>query len=77
MYGSLIIFPLSKIGAENRWIFLLNPMVPMIEGFRFVFLGTGIVEKSHFLVSLGTSAVILAIGVILFQRAARTVTDTI
>lgn len=77
MYGSLIIFPLSKIAPENRWIFLLNPMVPMIEGFRFAFLGIGIVEKSHFFISFGISAVILLIGIVLFQRAARTVTDTI
>jgi lipopolysaccharide transport system permease protein len=77
MYGSLIIFPLSRIGAESRWIFLLNPMVPVIEGFRFAFLGTGTVEKWHLGVSFGISSLLLAVGVVLFNRAARNVMDTV
>ena len=42
MYGSSIIFPLSRIGDAQRWIFYCNPMVPIIEGFRFALLGHGL-----------------------------------
>jgi lipopolysaccharide transport system permease protein len=77
MYGSSIVFPLSKIPLEDRWIFHLNPMVPVIETFRFAFLGSGVVEKWQLAASFGASAVILLIGVVLFQRASRHVMDTV
>ena len=77
MYASLIIFPLSRISPESRWIFLLNPMVPMIEGFRFAFLGAGTVERWHLGLSFAVSSVVLAAGVLLFNRAARDVMDTV
>jgi lipopolysaccharide transport system permease protein len=77
MYASLIIFPLSRIGPENRWIFLLNPMVPVIEGFRFAFLGTGTVEKWHLGVSFAISSILCVVGVVLFNRASRNVMDTV
>ena len=77
MYGSLIIFPLSRIAPESRWIFLLNPMVPVVDGFRFAFLGTGTVTAAHIALSFGISALTLFIGVILFNRASHNVIDTV
>ena len=77
MFASCIIFPLSRIDPGDRWVFLLNPMVPLIEGFRFAFLGVGVVEKWHLAVSFGVSSMVLLIGLILFNRAAKNVMDTV
>ena len=39
MFASPVIYPLSLIPAEWRWIFYLNPMVGAIDGFRSAILG--------------------------------------
>ena len=77
MFASCIIFPLSRIELGDRWVFLLNPMVPVIEGFRFAFLGEGVVEKWHLAMSFGISSLMLLIGVVLFNRASQNVMDTV
>jgi lipopolysaccharide transport system permease protein len=77
MYASMVIFPLSRIAPRDRWIFLLNPVVPVIEGFRFAFLGEGVVEKWHMALSAGMCGVIFLIGVILFNRAEQNAMDLV
>lgn len=77
MYASCVIFPLSRIGPEQRWVFLLNPMVPVVEGFRFALLGTGLVELPHLLGSFAACTAVFVLGVVVFNRAEQTVMDTV
>lgn len=78
MYGSSIVFPLSKIKDEAyRTIMAMNPMVPVIEGFRYACFGEGMVTKMQFATSFGVSAVVLLIGLLMFTRAEQTVMDTV
>ena len=77
MYASSIVFPLSRIAPSDRWVFYLNPMVPVIESIRLAFLGSGLVEKFHVMTSFGVSALVLTIGIIMFNRAEQTVMDTV
>ena len=41
MYATPIVYPLSIIPAEWRWLYSLNPMVGVIEGFRWAIFGKG------------------------------------
>jgi len=78
MFGSSIVFPLSRIAEQDRWIFsTFNPMVPVVETFRFALLGAGLVERWQVMLSFGISATVFAIGIALFNRAEQTVMDTI
>ncbi len=77
MYGSSIIYPLSLIDPSKRWIFYCNPMVPIIEGFRFALLGHGIVEKWQIGLSFGISATFFTAGIMMFNRVEQTVMDTV
>lgn len=77
MYSSSIIFPLSRIAPEERWLFALNPVVPVIEAFRFAYLGFGIVERWQLVMSFGVCSVIFLIGVALFNRAEQTAMDSV
>lgn len=77
MYASSIIFPLSRINPAQRWIFYLNPMVPIIESFRLALLGHGLVEKWQLGLSFGISATILLVGIMMFNRVEQTVMDTV
>ncbi|MEQ1860969.1 MAG: ABC transporter permease [Chthoniobacteraceae bacterium] len=77
MYASSVVIPLSSIPEHLRWIFILNPMVPIIETFRFAFLGRGVVEIWQLLVSLGVTLVIFICGMSLFSRVERDFMDTV
>lgn len=78
MYASSVVFPLSKIKDESyRAIMAMNPMVPVIEGFRFAFFGEGMVTKAQFATSFGVSSLIFFIGLVMFCRTEQTVMDTV
>lgn len=77
MYGSCILFPLSMAPPALQNILILNPMVPIIESFRFAMMGQGQVEIWQWLVSLLVTLLILVVGLISFNRAEKTMADTI
>lgn len=77
MYASSVVFPLSIIPEKWKWLFVLNPMVPIIESFRFAFLGAGVIEIWQLAVSFVVSMLILLAGMTVFTRVERAVTDTI
>jgi lipopolysaccharide transport system permease protein len=77
MYASAVVYPLSSIPRESRWILVLNPVVPIIESFRFAFLGAGVVEIWQIAMSLGVSLIVFFAGVVMFCRVEKTVADTI
>ena len=77
MYASCVVYPLSTIPPHLRWIFICNPMVPIIEGFRFAFLGQGIVEMWHLAVGAAVATIILLLGLLLFNHMEKSFADTI
>ncbi len=77
MYASCIVFPLSAIGPQTRIFFILNPMVPIIESFRYAFIGFGHIERWELALSMGITAVIFVLGVLLFTRVERTQADSV
>ena len=77
MYGSSVVLPLSVIPEQIRWLFILNPMVPIIETFRFAFLGRGVVEIWQLMVSLAVTLVIFFAGIVIFTRVERNFMDTV
>lgn len=77
MYLTPIVYPMSEIPEQWQMIFWLNPMAPIIEGFRSIWFGAGSVPYQYLLVSLGMTLVLLVIGVHLFHRAQRHFLDTV
>jgi lipopolysaccharide transport system permease protein len=77
MYSTPVIFPLSKLPEQYRWIMLANPMTPVIETFRFAFLGTGTLSWPLLGISSAVTLLILAVGVLLFNRVEKTFMDTV
>ncbi len=77
MFASAVVFPLSRIGESERWLFFLNPMVPIIEAFRYAFLGTSLLEPWHVALSVGVTLFVLVVGVVMFNRAEQTSMDTV
>lgn len=77
MYGSPVIYPLSLVPTQWRWLLLANPLTPLIEMFRFAFLGTSTITPTYLFYSFGFMVIILMIGVLLFNRIENTFMDTV
>ncbi len=78
MFASSVVFPLSKIkGASYVSLLKLNPLVPVVEAFRFAFLGEGDVTRFDLLTSFVSSLAIFLIGLVIFSRVEQTVSDTL
>lgn len=81
MMASAVWYPLSKLFEKLpekwHWLIVLNPMASVVEGTRRAFLGAGTFVPSYYAISAGITLVIFFIGLMLFQRSARTFVDTI
>ena len=77
MYGTPIVYPLSQVPQKWKLLIVLNPMTPVVEGFRKALLGVGSVESWNILYSLGFMLVMLFVGVITFNKVEQNFMDTI
>jgi lipopolysaccharide transport system permease protein len=77
MYMTPIVYPLSAVPSAYRPIVMANPVTPMVEAFRFAFLGVGTVSPAHLAYTAGFTIVILFFGVLIFNRTERTFMDTV
>jgi len=77
MYATPVIYPLSMFPNSARWIIVVNPMAPIIEAFRYAFLGQGLFSWGYLGISAAIIAAILFIGIVLFNHVERTFMDTV
>lgn len=77
MYATPIIYPLSEIPEKYRIFVLANPLTPIIETFRFALLGSGTVSWIHLSYSFAFTILVLALGIILFNKVEQTFMDTV
>ena len=77
MYASPIAYPVSLIPDRWRMLYSLNPMMGVIEGFRWALLGK---QSPDFRVMAVSTAIILALllgGLVYFRRMEHTFADVI
>ena len=77
MYATPVIYPLSMFPNSARWIIVVNPMAPIIEAFRYAFLGQGLFSWGYLGISAAIIAAILFRGIVLFNHVERTFMDTV
>lgn len=77
MYSTPVIYPLSKLPEQYRWIMLANPMTPVIETFRYALLGSGTFSWAYLGISTAMCLLILFCGILIFNRVERTFMDTV
>ncbi|RPI24799.1 MAG: ABC transporter permease [Chloroflexota bacterium] len=72
-----IVYSSSEVSEQWRLLYALNPMVGVVDGFRWALLGTGEAPGLMVLVSTGVSLVILITGLYYFRHMERTFADEI
>ena len=56
---------------------MCNPITPIVNLFRYAYLGIGAVEWQYYLLSWVTTAILLFLGILLFSRVEKTFMDTV
>jgi lipopolysaccharide transport system permease protein len=77
VYASPIVYPLSLVPGHWRFLYSLNPLVGVIQGFRWSILGLAQPDWAALGISAAALVVILYGGLVYFARAQRTFADVL
>lgn len=80
MYATPVTYSSSMIADKFphlMGLYMLNPITPIIELFRAAFLGVSEYSLHYNLISVGVTALVVALGVILFSHTEKTFMDTV
>jgi lipopolysaccharide transport system permease protein len=77
MYASPIVYPVSMIPEKYRFMYSLNPMAGVIEGFRWALLGKQSPDFSVMAVSTAVVLLLIIGGLIFFRNMERTFADVV
>jgi lipopolysaccharide transport system permease protein len=77
MYATPVVYSISSIPARFQPFIRANPMTSVIEAFRYAFLGGGTPSVGLLVYSFAFMVVIVALGIIIFNRVEATFMDTV
>ncbi|HKQ45306.1 MAG TPA: ABC transporter permease [Rhizomicrobium sp.] len=77
MFLTPVVYPSTLVPEQWRFLYGLNPLVGVVEGFRWALLGTGPGPSPMLFVSGGVAVVLMLTGIVWFRRRERTFTDAV
>ncbi len=77
MYATPVIYPVSMVSEKYQKLLMLNPLSPLIEAFKFGFLGQGYFSWFYLGYSLVITGLVLLWGVLVFNKTEQNFMDTI
>jgi lipopolysaccharide transport system permease protein len=77
MFASPVAYPSSLVPEKWRWVYGLNPMAGVIEGFRWSLVGHGSAPGGMMAVSAAAVVALLLGGLAYFQKMETTVVDVV
>ena len=77
LFATPIAYPSSLLSEPWRTVYAVNPMVGVVEGFRWALLGTGGAPGAMLLVSVVATLAVLAGGALYFRRMERGFADVV
>ncbi len=78
MYASPVIYPVSAIDdGLLKTVILYNPFTPILEGFKYAFLGAGHFSWWNLGYSVIFATVLLIVGIVVFHKTERNFIDTV
>jgi lipopolysaccharide transport system permease protein len=77
LFVTPVAYPISLVPERWRWLYSLNPMTSVVEGFRSILLGTSTEMDLMLAVSVAVVLLWLVGGLYYFQRMERTFADVV
>lgn len=77
MYATPVIYPLSTMSAKQQMIMAINPVTSIVETFKYGTMGVGTFSWGMLGYSFGFMLVLLAIGIVVFNKVQRSFMDTV
>jgi len=77
MYATPVVYPASSFPQQYRWLYGLNPMAGVIEGFRSALLGTNPMPWDLLLPGTITAIIVFIGGALYFRRMERIFADVV
>ena len=77
MYATPIIYPMSALPTKYASIIKANPLSAIVETFRYGFTGSGSFRWLYLLYSSIFSIIVLAMGIIVFNKVEKSFMDTV
>ncbi len=77
LFASPVAYPASLVPAKWRWLYGLNPMAGVIEGFRWSLSGRGSAPGRLIFVSVLIVVAVLVSGLFYFQKMEQTIADVV
>lgn len=77
LFATPVAYPSSLLDEPWRTLYGINPMVGVVEGFRWTLLGSGPSPGPMVLVSTAAAVVVLVGGALYFRRMERTFADVV
>jgi lipopolysaccharide transport system permease protein len=77
LFASPVAYPTSVVPEQWQFLYSLNPMAGVIEGFRWALLGKA--QPDFGVIAVGAAAVIAVLfgGLVYFKRTERTFADVV
>ena len=69
MFVSAVLYPVTQVGGTMGKIMAINPVTPILEGYRDVLLRGRMPDPSAFLITTVVSAILLVVAWVIFHRA--------
>jgi lipopolysaccharide transport system permease protein len=76
-FATPVLYPSSLVPESWRWLYWMNPMAGVIEGFRWALLGAGTLSVSMVVSSVVVILAMLVPGLYVFRRMERTFADRV
>jgi lipopolysaccharide transport system permease protein len=77
LFASPVVYPSTVVPANWRWLYGLNPMAGVVEGFRWAVTGRGKAPGVLVLVSATTVLLLFLGGVVYFKKMESKIADTV
>lgn len=77
MYATPVIYPLSLMSPRQQALMSLNPVTPLFEAFKYATLGVGSFTAMQLAYSILFTVLLLALGIVVFNRIQRSFMDTV
>lgn len=77
LFATPVIYPLSMVDPQMRWLLNVNPLTPLFEVFRYSFLNAGTFTPESIVYTVGMSVALVLFGSMLFNKFGNRLQDVL